>query len=252
MRSWACIAIAFLLSATAASAQPPDPPSSQTPRLRLVGVLRDAADPARSAALVQCNHPRESRAALVTVGHRACDAAELLQVLDNAVLVRNLLTNQVERLELPPPTSSSPPSPPLPAVDSPIEDREGVPAPTVDLTAPNVVTVELQRELLQRSLANLPEVLNSALAMPRYGSSEHGPRAIEGFEMSRIKPGGIIDQLGLREGDVLLEFNGQKLDSVSAVTSLFGQLQGLSGAVSGAKMAVLRNGSRLTFVFTVK
>jgi type II secretory pathway component PulC len=66
--------------------------------------------------------------------------------------------------------------------------------------------------------------------------------------MSRIRPGGIVEQLGLQDGDVLLDVDGQTLDSLTAVVGLLGQAQ----ALSGAKMTVLRNGRRTTFVFSVR
>jgi general secretion pathway protein C len=110
------------------------------------------------------------------------------------------------------------------------------------------VTVDLPAQSVEHYLANLPDLLNAASATPRYRDVANGQRVIEGFEIDRIKPGGIVEQMGLRNGDVILELNGEKLDSLVTVMRLFGQAQ----SMPQAKMTVLRNGQRLTFVFNRK
>jgi hypothetical protein len=243
-------ALALVLTASIGSGQqPPAPLPSSTLPLRLLGVVRDTTTPARSAGLIQCGDPREKRVAwLFAVGDRACDVAEVREVLEDAIVIRNLLTNRLELLALP--KAGALPAPPSPSPNAaPVEaPPDAIPGPLVQSVSPDVVTVELQRELLHRYLSNLPEVLTSAVATPRYATGGSGPAAIEGYQISRIKPGGIVEQLGIRDDDVLLELNGQKLDSLAAVTGLLAQAQELNGP----KMTVLRNGKRMTFVFSVK
>jgi hypothetical protein len=250
MNPAANVAIALVLCAlTVSGQQPSEPRPSSTLPLRLVGVARDVAAPARSAGLIQCNYPQETRAArLFAVGDRACDVAEVREVLEEAVVIRNLLTDRLEILTLP--KAGAPSAPPAYSPSrAPVETApEATPRPLVQAISANEVTVELRREVLHRHMSNLSEVLTSALATPRYTTGGSGPRAIEGYEMSRIEAGGIVEQLGLRDGDVILDFNGRKLDDLSAVTGLLVQAE----ALSGAKMTVLRNGSRMTFVFSVK
>jgi hypothetical protein len=250
MNPAASVAIALVLcTPTVSGQQPSEPRPSSTLPLRLVGVARDTAAPARSAGLIQCDDPRERRAArLFSVGDRACDVAEVREVLDEAVVIRNLLTDRLEVLTLP--KAGAPSAPPAYSPSrAPVETAsEPTPGPIVQALSENVVTVELRREVLHRHLSNLPEVLASAVATPRYSLGGSGPRAIEGYEMSRIEAGGIVEQLGLRNGDVLLDFDGRKLDNLAAVTGLLVQAE----ALSGAKMTVLRNGAKMTFVFSVK
>ena len=66
--------------------------------------------------------------------------------------------------------------------------------------------------------------------------------------MTRIKAGGIVEQLGLQDGDVLMDLDGQRLDNLAAVAGMLAR----ADALSGATMTVLRGGARLSFVFTVK
>lgn len=247
MRNTTCgsVAIALLLCGPAVSARQADTlPVSALP-LRLMGVAKNTSAPARSAGLIQCGNPQEKRPAwFFRVGERACDIAEVREVRDDAIVIRNLAADRLELLILPKAGRAAvlPPSAPDAAVAA--AEAEEIPAPSILKVSSDVVSIELRKELLQRYMANLPEVLSAALATPHYESAG----VIEGYEMSRIKAGGIVEQLGIQEGDVLLEFNGQKLNSLAAVTSLFGQAQSLSGA----RMTVLRGGAKLTFVFTVK
>jgi type II secretory pathway component PulC len=238
--------VLVLFGATGSAQQPSAPLPLSTLPLRLLGVVRDTTTPARSAGLIQCGAPQEKRAAwLFAIGDRACDVAEVTEVLEDAVVIRNLQTSRLELLTLPKAGARTVPPP----VETPIEAQPDVsPRPLVHTVSPDVVMVELQRELLHRYLSNIPEVLTSAVATPRYATGGSGPAAIEGYQMSRIKPGGIVEQLGIRDDDVLLEFNGQKLDSLAAVAGLLGQSQELDGS----KLTVLRNGKRMTFIYTVK
>lgn len=255
MKSAARIAIALILFALVVSAplvrgqQLPEPLPSSTLPLRLLGVVRDLSTPAQSAGLIQCGSPEEQRPAwLVAVGERACDVAEVREVREEAVVIRNLLTSRLELLTLPKAGTSSPPAAPLRHEATVDTERDEIQAAVVRSVSPDVITVELKKEMLHRYMSNLPEVLSSALATPRFATGGSGTPAVEGFEMSRIKAGGIADQLGLRDGDVLLEFNGQKLNSLAAVAGLLAQAEGLSGS----KMTVLRSGDRITFLFSVK
>jgi membrane-associated protease RseP (regulator of RpoE activity) len=104
------------------------------------------------------------------------------------------------------------------------------------------------RDALNRSLANLPELLTSAVATPHFREVGNGQSIIEGFELDSIKAASAVDQLGLQNGDVVMEVNGDKLVSAASVLRLFGQAQ----AMSQAKLTVLRNGQRMTIVVNVK
>jgi general secretion pathway protein C len=223
-------------------------PASALP-LQLVGVVKDTTTPSRSAALIHCSDPEGRHGArLFAIGERACDVAEITEIREQEVVIRNLLTNRLELLTLPKAGTRSAQPADRAANEVPPEAKAEAPAPRVEASSPDEVDVELRKDVLDHYLADVPGVLDSALATPRYASGGTGPQTIEGYEITRIRTGGIVDQLGLRDGDVIVEVNGQKLDSLAAVMGLFSRAQGLSGA----KMMVLRGGRRVTFVYTVK
>lgn len=222
------------------------PPLSTLP-LRVVGVAIDASAPSRSAALIQCGGTREARAAsLHTIGEVACDLAEVRAVHPDGIVVMNLGARRIERLALASAGITHADGADVRAESLDEAGVDDIPPPVVTPTAPGIVTIELQRELLHRSLSNLPAVLTSALATAHRADSLGG--TIDGYTMSRITPGGIVDQLGIRDGDVLLDFNGQRLDNLGAVTSMLAR----ADALEGARMTVLRDGATLTFVFKVQ
>ena len=103
-------------------------------------------------------------------------------------------------------------------------------------------------EAVQAAIANLPELLSSAFAVPRYRDVEGGQRVIDGFVVTQVKPSGAAERLGLRNGDVILDVNGQILDGMPTVMRLFGQLQ----ATPQVTITVLRDGRRMNVVFNTK
>jgi general secretion pathway protein C len=237
----------FLVSAVGlfslgASQQPAPPlPDSALP-LTLLGVAMDAAVPARSACLVRCTYPGEKQtiSLLLATGQRACDVAEITEILQETVVIRNLLTNRLELLTFP--RTGAAPSKTTSATTDP-------PAAPGVVQSSNLVTIEVRKDAMDRYLANLPELLSSAVATPHYRDAGNGQSIIEGFEISRIKEASAAGQLGLQNGDVVLEVNGDKLDSAASIVRLLGQAQVMTPQ---AKLIVLRNGQRMTFVVNMK
>jgi type II secretory pathway component PulC len=223
---------------------PPPLPSSALP-VELVGVVVDAKAPFNSICLIRCTYPA-ARVGTFGPGERACDLAEVKEIGQDAVIINNLLTNRLERLTFPTTRVLGAAQPPAEA-RLPADAQVPVPRPVLK-ESPNLVTVELPESTVRHYLANLPEFLDSALATPRYRDTGNGPQSIEGFEIDRIKPASVVEQMGLKNGDVILELNGQPLDSLASVIRLFGQAQGMTQS----RMTVLRNGQRLTFVLNRK
>jgi type II secretory pathway component PulC len=227
--------------AAGALGQPLEPPPRSALPIRLVGLMADSADPSRSACLVRCPSAGQRRSAsTVEVGATACDLATVEEVRPDAVVIRNLLTNRLELLMIQ--TADAPAQVQAPA------ETPAAPAPAIVKTTPDLVNVDVPKASVDHYLLNLPELLSSAVATPRYREAGPGTGAIEGFEISQIKEGSVVEKLGLRNGDVILEVNGEELDGLPTVLRLFGQVQ----ASPQAKLTVLRSGQRMTFVFNTK
>jgi C-terminal processing protease CtpA/Prc len=105
--------------------------------------------------------------------------------------------------------------------------------------------VIVPEETVRYYLNNLGLFLDSALAAPRFGTDAAGRSSIKGFEISRIRKGGIIESLGFKDGDVILAVNNQPLVSLPAALNTAVEIQGLQHV----EILVLRDGKTLRFVF---
>lgn len=233
----------------AGPAPPPDAPAGQARAeqalqrtslpMVLVGVMVDSRDPSRSACLVRCAYLIERRgASFLEVGATACDLAEITEIRSDGVIVRNASTNQLELLPLGQPGASR-------------TDRLEAappPAPAVMRESPGRVDIEVPKETVDHYLVNLPELMKAARAAPRYLDAPNGQRVIEGFEITQITSGSVVEKLGLKSGDVILEVNGDKLDSMAAVLRLVGQAQGMGQAT----LTVQRGTQKMTFRFNTR
>lgn len=68
------------------------------------------------------------------------------------------------------------------------------------------------------------------------------------FQIGDVRDKGIVQQMGLRNGDVLVAVNGQTLDGLPTIIGLLGEIQ----KATKVNMTVLRADRTLTFVFNRK
>jgi type II secretory pathway component PulC len=235
------VSAAGLLSLGAPQKSATPLPPSELP-VTLLGVVMDAAVPARSACLLRCTYPGEKQttSVLLSTGQRACDVVEVTEILQETVVIKNLLTDRLELLTFP--TTAAAPGNTTSATTAPPPEAPDIVAP------PDLVTIEVRKEAMERSLANLPELLSSAVATPHFREVGNGQSIVEGFELTRIKEASAVGQLGLQNGDVVLEVNGDKLNSAASILRLLGQ----APVMAQAKLIVLRNGQRMTIVVNMK
>ncbi|MGE5360419.1 MAG: PDZ domain-containing protein [Bacteroidales bacterium] len=224
---WAGTVHVVAASAQQAQQAPQAPPPTTLP-LRLVGIVVDPTTPSNAACLVECLFP-ERKLARVKAGQLACDLAEINEIRSDAVGITNVLTNRVELLTFSDvaPAAGAAPAPPPPVVT----------------TTDDTVAVALAKGSVDYYLGNLRDFLDAASAVPKLRDGPNGPE-IEGFEVTKVKQSGLVEQLGLQSGDVILAVDGQPLDGLPTVIRLMGQLQG----TSQVKMTVVRKGQKLTFV----
>jgi membrane-associated protease RseP (regulator of RpoE activity) len=175
----------------------------------------------------------ERKLARLKTGQRACDLAEIDEIRSDGVGITNVLNNRVEVLAFSDlaPAAGVAPAPPPPVVT----------------TTDDTVAVALAKGSVDYYLGNLRDFLDAAAAAPKLRDGPNGPE-IEGFEVTKVKPSGIVEQLGLQSGDVIVAVDGQPLDGLPTVIRLMGQLQGSSQV----KMTVVRKGQKLSFVLNSK
>ena len=185
-------------------------PESALP-LTLTGVVVDAV-PAKALALVRCNAGEgEARVAMVPPGGVACGLATVDAVRDDGVEITNLGSRRREHLAF---------------------RREAValagqvpaiPGPQASDAPPVAVRATVSAAVLSRYLLNPSDLLTAAVAVPHYVDLPLGAHVMDGFEISRVAPDGVVAQIGLKDGDVIQEVNGARMDGPDAVFRLMGQ-----------------------------
>jgi type II secretory pathway component PulC len=208
--------------------------------IALVGTMVDSVEPSRSACLVRCiQSPERKYASVLQVGETACDLAEIKEIRQDAVVLRNLAADRIELLPLPGTSASKGVS---------ASGAEPAAEPVVVNESPGRVSVEVPKASVDHYLVNLSELLSSAQAMPRFRDTANGQRVIEGFELTQVRAGSVVEQVGLKNGDVIVDVNGEPLDGLPTVLRLFGQ----APTMGQATVTVLRGSQRMTFVFNTK
>jgi type II secretory pathway component PulC len=234
---------AWALGLTGARPQQPSqpaPPASTLP-LRLVAVMFDRESPAKSSCLIRCTYPTKKQGRFVA-GQIACDLAEIKEIRQQEVVITNLLRSRVEILPLSDEQAKAAARQPTEAPPAP------APPPPLVTESPEGVSVELAKGSVEHYLGNLPDVLASALAAPRLRDGPNGAKSVDGYEIGSVNDAGAIEQLGLRNGDVILEVNGQPLDGLPTILRLLGQIQTLPKVT----LTVLRKGQKVTVAFNTK
>jgi len=227
--AWALSALTVLSPAAGG----PSGPRSALP-VELAGVMVNRADAARSVCLIHCLYPTP-HAERYRAGQSVCDLAEVQSITRDGVVVRNLLTGRFETLLLP--EAGSVVAGALPASPAPVAK--------LVVASPDRVTVDLSQGMVDYYMNNLPEVLESALASPRYRPASDGQRTIDGYEIGNIKDNGVAGQLGLQNGDIVVAVNGQPLGDLPSIVRMAGQVQ----TASQINVTVLRKGQQVTYVF---
>jgi type II secretion system protein C len=213
--------------------------------LRLAGVIVDTTDPQRSVSLIKCSDNAAARAFVYAVGDLACSVAEVREIADDAIVVRDVSTGRLTRVALVP--GSTAPGPLVTsATPEPAVDRVPPPAPAPPPSG--VITVKLTRAQLDAYWANLPSLIATVQATPHYQESFSGQRSLDGFTLGTTAGGTLVEQLGLRAGDVVHDVNGDRLDNAAAAMRLLS----VARDMTQARVRITRNGQPLTVQITVE
>ncbi len=96
---------------------------------------------------------------------------------------------------------------------------------------------------LVNSLSNISTVLTDARMTPKVANG-----AIEGFLVTEIKPRGVFDAVGLKNGDVLRRINGYAIDTPEKAVQV---LSGLKGETR-IELDIDRSGKKMNFHYEIR
>ena len=205
--------------------------------INLIGIVINQGSPEKSVCLLRSSAP-DGATILAQSGDTVFRIAVVQAIDPNDVFLKNLATNGIEVLQLR--EQAGPAGNPAPA-------PAPAPVPAVAPDAPPEQERVIPKSVVDHYRANLKDFLEAATAVPRM-RTEEGRSMIDGFEIRSVKKGSIVDQLGFRAGDVILEVNGAKLDGLDKVVSAY---QGNREATR-VELTVLRDGKTRTLSFSQK
>jgi general secretion pathway protein C len=100
----------------------------------------------------------------------------------------------------------------------------------------------IPREEAEKARGNLNELLKQARMVPNIVNGQ-----TDGFSVQMIRPNSLLDLLGLKVGDIVMQVNGMDLNSPEKALQIFQQLR----EAKHISIGVRRNGSPLTFEYEV-
>ena len=101
----------------------------------------------------------------------------------------------------------------------------------------------ISREAVLNALDDMGSVLTSARLTPRVKNG-----AVEGFLVTEIKPRGIMDAVGLKNGDILKRVNGYEMTSPERAIQVLTALKG----ETSFDLDIVRNGQPQSFHYEVR
>jgi general secretion pathway protein C len=101
----------------------------------------------------------------------------------------------------------------------------------------------VDREAVQAALADPKQIMTDARLLPNMVEGRQ-----EGFVIREIRPGGVYQGLGLRNGDILLRVNEFNISDPETALQVFTALRGMDKV----ELDIVRGGSRMTLTYTMR
>lgn len=101
----------------------------------------------------------------------------------------------------------------------------------------------ISRAALKQQLNNLPSLLQQATAVPH---TQDGQQI--GFRIIDLKPGGVFQQLGIEQNDIIHSVNGSSVRNVEEALNAYRNL----GSASAFQVGVVREGKQINLSLSVE
>ncbi|MBI5644325.1 MAG: hypothetical protein HY954_12725 [Deltaproteobacteria bacterium] len=167
------------------------------------------------------------------IGEAVFEAGKLKKVMDEKAVIQigaKEITFSIPVNELPPPPFSPP-------TDVPSQAKGGLSRKLGE----NEWVID--QNAVVNSLDNMSTILTDARMTPKITKG-----AVEGFTVTEIKPKGVFDAIGLKNGDMLTRINGYGIDSPEKAVQV---LSGLKGETS-IDLDIVRGGKNMSFHYQIR
>jgi general secretion pathway protein C len=101
----------------------------------------------------------------------------------------------------------------------------------------------LDKAALDEAIQNPSGILTHARLLPNFREGRQ-----QGFVVSEVKPNGVFDQLGIKNGDVLLKINQLEISGPDAALRAFSALKGMDRV----ELDILRAGQKQTYTYEIR
>jgi general secretion pathway protein C len=221
---------------------PPDVPATPLP-LKLVGIMAGKKAQAPRFAIIESMGSQPGQA-VYQVGD-SVQQVFIVDILPGCVVLDRGGGQQKLCFEKDAGTAPAPGAAPRAAapalVPSPVPqpgDAEGA-----DIVRVDPETWQIRREKLLEHFANVGSLASQATVTPYFVQEQQ-----LGFRLSQIRAGGVLQQMGLQEGDVLQKVNGLDIHTPQEALQAYQQLQ----TASTVRLSILRNNSSTTLTYEIR
>lgn len=195
-------------------------------------------DEVKSLASVQVRTDRQLLE--VRIGDKIQNMAEIFKITRERLIVRNLQTGNCEavnndKLTL---AKTSPIS-----VLSPSQSRSFVQNKKMPGIENQGNNYKISKSLINEKLKDIGQILTQAKAIPI-----QNPDGTMSFRITEMDPEGIFPYLGIQDQDIITSINGQSIQNINEVMSLFGRLKNLENLSLGIR----RDGSETVQEYNIK
>jgi general secretion pathway protein C len=101
----------------------------------------------------------------------------------------------------------------------------------------------LDQRKVQQALNNPEQILTDARLLPNIQDGRQ-----EGFRISEVRPGGLYESLGIRNGDILLRVNNLEISNPDVAVQAMSALRGMNTV----NLDIIRDGSRITMSYQIR
>ena len=206
--------------------------------LNLIGV--STSSKSRPFAILETRNGEQE---VYRVGELVKDAGKLVEVDADRVII----DHNGKRVAINLPKDDMP---------GPVEGAEPVPVPaeidsadasTDDTFDPNVEDLgdnkyRIPRATVEHSITNLSSLFTQIRAMPNIQNGK-----TNGFALSEIEPGSVFDEMGIQEGDVIRNVNGQPITDPAQAMNMLSALRNQSQI----NIQILRDGEPVTLNYQI-
>jgi general secretion pathway protein C len=224
---------------------PPSPPPPEVPAtplpLKLVGIMAGTKTQAPRFAIIESTGSPPGQA-VYQVGD-SVQQVFIVDILPGCVVLDRGGEQQKLCFEKDAGTAPAPGAAPrAAAAPAPPAPRPGD-AGGADIVRVDTGTWQVRREKLLENFANVGSLSSQATVTPYFVQGQQ-----LGFRLSQIRAGGVLQQIGLQEGDVLQKVNGLDIYTPQEALQAYQQLQ----TESTVRLNILRNNSPTTLTYEIR